>query len=82
MKSKLTITINTELKEAAKKYAQKRGITLSSLVENYLKSLLQTDNKKTQISPKVISLMGVIKLPDNFEYKSEIRELKSKKMAI
>jgi hypothetical protein len=26
--------------------------------------------------------MGVIKLPDNFEYKSEIRELKSKKMAI
>ena len=36
MKKKLTITINSELIPAAKRYARQHGISLSALIEQYL----------------------------------------------
>ncbi|MEO6133762.1 MAG: DUF6364 family protein, partial [Ginsengibacter sp.] len=63
----------------AKKYAQKKGKSLSHLVENYLKSISVKELNNTGMSPKVSKLMGIIKLPDDFDYKSELTNALSKK---
>ena len=73
MTTKLTLTIEEKVIDSAKKYAQKRGKSLSRLVENYLKSIsAETSDTEGSISPKVLKLMGVIKLPDDFDYKTEL----------
>jgi len=36
MKEKLTLTINQETKKRAKKFAKQNGVSISSLVEDYL----------------------------------------------
>ena len=39
MKKKLTITVDAEILPAAKRYARSRGVSLSSLVEQSLRSV-------------------------------------------
>ena len=39
MKQKLTITVDADLVPAAKRYARSRGVSLSSLVEQYLREM-------------------------------------------
>lgn len=80
MTTKLTLTIEEKVIDAAKRYAQKKGKSLSHLVENYLKSITsETRNKEEIISPKVLKLMGVIKLPKDFDYKTELGNALAKK---
>ncbi|SFT69960.1 hypothetical protein SAMN04489724_1676 [Algoriphagus locisalis] len=45
MTTKLTIDINEAIAEKAKKYAEERGLTLSELVENFLRELLESKSK-------------------------------------
>ncbi|MCC6286347.1 MAG: hypothetical protein IT249_00535 [Chitinophagaceae bacterium] len=79
MTTKLTLTIEEKVIASAKKYAQKKGKSLSHLVENYLKSIGGKETSSSEISPKVSKLMGVIKLPNDFEYKAELTNALSKK---
>lgn len=79
MTTKLTLTIDDSVIEIAKKYAKQKGKSLSAIVENYLMSLTSKENKGDQISPKVLKLMGVIKLPKDFDYKKELAKGLSKK---
>ena len=79
MTTKLTLTIENSVIDSAKKYAQKKGKSLSDIVENYLKSITSKENKEEVISPKVLKLMGVIQLPQNFDYKKEIGNALAKK---
>ena len=79
MTTKLTLTIDEKVISDAKKYAQKKGKSLSHLVENYLKSISVKETGAPVISPKVSNLMGIIKLPDNFNYKTELTNALSKK---
>ena len=79
MTSKLTLTIEEEVISSAKKYAQKKGKSLSNLVENYLKSISSKETDINSLSPKVTKLMGIIKLPENFNYKDQLSDLLSKK---
>jgi hypothetical protein len=81
MTTKLTLTIEDKVIDSAKRYAQKKGKSLSHLVENYLKSITTEtkENKEESISPKVLKLMGVIKLPNDFDYKTELGNALSKK---
>lgn len=79
MTTKLTLTIDDSVISIAKKYAKQKGKSLSDIVENYLMSLTSKENKDEQISPKILKLMGVIKLPDNFDYKKELTNALSKK---
>jgi hypothetical protein len=72
--SKLTLTVNKEIIEAAKVYARKNGRSLSALIENYLKALVQKNEDKEDLSPKVKSLLGSIKVPKDFDYKKELQE--------
>ncbi len=81
MNTKLTLTIEQTIIVKAKKYAQMKERSLSDLIENYLKALVQSDEKqkKQVFSPLVKSLKGSFKEPKNFEYKKElINELTNK----
>lgn len=79
MNTKLTLTIEEKVIDSAKQYAQKKGKSLSHIVENYLMSISSNEKKTDNLSPKVAKLMGVIKLPKDFNYKKELGSLISKK---
>jgi len=72
MTVKLTLTIDPAVVSVAKKYAKRKGKSLSGIVENYFKTLTAADNSEEVSSPRILKLMGVIKLPDNFDYKKEL----------
>ena len=64
MDTKLTLSIDKQIIEAAKKYARNTNTSLSNLIENYLVSITgKKTSAEEEISPLVKSLSGVIK-PD------------------
>jgi len=79
MITKLTLTIEDSVINAAKKYAQKKGKSLSGIVENYLQSITAKEEKADVIAPEVLKLMGVISLPEDFDYKKELSRALAKK---
>ena len=79
MTTKLTLTVEKEVIELAKAYASKKGRSLSDLIENYLKTLVQKDNNKNDLSPNVKRLLGSVKAPKSFEYKKELENVLNKK---
>ena len=79
MNTKLTLTIEEKVIESAKQYAQRKGKSLSHIVENYLMSISSKEISDVSISPKVLKLMGVIKLPEDFNYKKELGTIISRK---
>ena len=79
MTTKLTLTIEEKVIGSAKKYAEKKGKSLSHIVENYLKSVSANENDEKEFSPKVQKLIGSVKLPVNFNYKTELKKSISKK---
>ena len=76
MNTKLTLTIEQTIIEKAKKYARMKERSLSDLIENYLKALVQSEDKQKnqEFSPIVKSLKGSFKEPKNFDYKTEIAD--------
>ncbi|MBT8219827.1 MAG: hypothetical protein KJP00_08380 [Bacteroidia bacterium] len=80
MNTKLTLTIEKEIIEQAKKYAKSKGRSLSDIIETYLKLITSEEGPKTlEMSPTVKALRGSFKLPDNFDYKTNLTEILSKK---
>ncbi|MBN1769195.1 MAG: hypothetical protein JW842_11865, partial [Prolixibacteraceae bacterium] len=65
METKLTLRLNDNVIERAKKYARSHKISLSKMVEIYLDSITKQnkDVQKISITPLVESLSGVIDLP-------------------
>lgn len=82
MTTKLTLSIEEKVIKTAKTYAQKKGRSLSSLVENYLMTLSSNNNNDlTKLSPRVKRLRGSIKLPTDFDYKKSVAESINEKYA-
>ncbi len=80
MNTKLTLTIEKDIIQEAKQYAKEKGRSLSDIVENYLKAIVSSDtDDKIEITPMVKSLQGSIKLPKDFDYKSELKKRLSEK---
>lgn len=79
MITKLTLTIDDKIIGSAKRYARQRGKSLSGIVENYLKSISAPEETANTLSPKVTRLMGVINLPDDFDYKQNLGNALMKK---
>jgi two-component SAPR family response regulator len=82
MNTKLTLSIDERIIREAKKYAIKKNSSLSSLVENYLKTL--TNIKKADLtydsdSTIVKSLKSSFKLPKELDYKKELKNRLSDK---
>jgi hypothetical protein len=74
MTTKLTLTIEREIINLAKSYANKKGRSLSELIENYLKTLVTKDHSQQELSPTVKRLLGSVKAPKGFDYKKTLSE--------
>jgi hypothetical protein len=76
MSKKLTLTLEKEVIAMAKDFAKEHGQSLSELVENYFKLL--TKNKESdntiELSSKVKSLKGILKVDKDFDYKKVLEE--------
>jgi hypothetical protein len=73
MNTKLTLTIERDIIEKAKKYASGKGRSLSDIVENYLKLIARDEPlKEPEISPGIKSLQGSFKAPKDFDYKKQL----------
>lgn len=61
MDTKLTLKLEDSIIEQAKKYAKDHNVSLSKLIESYLKAITTNKNEQEiEISPLVESLTGVI----------------------
>ncbi|MFV0573080.1 MAG: DUF6364 family protein [Xanthomarina gelatinilytica] len=81
MNTKLTLTIEREIIERAKKYAKGKNRSLSDIIENYLKILTKEErsNKRKKLNPAVESLKGSFKMPKDMDYKKELKDRLEKK---
>ena len=79
MNSKLTLKLSSEVINRAKLYAKERGVSLSKLVEAYLDSISDKEEGELTLSPLIEGLVGVIKLPENYDYKKERGDALEKK---
>lgn len=73
MTTKLTLTIEQEVIQTAKRYAQQKGRSLSDLIETYLRTLSGGEGPESELSPTVKRLVGAVKLPQDFDYKAALQ---------
>ncbi len=81
MDTKLTLKLNQAVIEKAKVYASGKKISLSKIVENYLKLLTLEEGKDSEfeISPFVKSISTGVEIPNDLDYKKEYADYLSKK---
>ena len=78
MDTKLTLKLDKHIIESAKKYAKDKKISLSKLIETYLKSITKESEEKADITPFVESLSGVIHLSES-DYKKDYSDYLNEK---
>ncbi|HWZ23417.1 MAG TPA: DUF6364 family protein [Cytophagaceae bacterium] len=79
MTTKLTLTIEKSVIEKAKTYAKETGRSLSEMIESYLENLVDENNSKEKISPKLKKIVGSVNLSKDFDEKKELRTYFEKK---
>ena len=80
MDSKLTLNVDKDLARKAKTYARSHGRSLSDLVESYFKIITsKSDDTEFDLTTKVKSLLGSIKVLEDFDYNADLSEQLSKK---
>ena len=75
MQTKLTLRLDQQLIDVAKKTAAKRGISVSRMVANYFAGLRQVNRQEgKQLPPLTASLIGVVKgtHPDEKSYREHL----------
>jgi hypothetical protein len=60
MNAKLTLSLNREVIQQAKKFSRSHHKSLSKLVEGYLRQVTLSDDASKQVTPLVAKLSGVI----------------------
>lgn len=71
MDKKLTLSLDKATIERAKIYAKANNLSLSKIIESYLKALTQSSTSNAKITPLVKRLSGVIDLPEDFDEKGD-----------
>ena len=70
MDTKLTLKLNQQIIENAKKYASDKKMSLSRIIEAYLQSLTSEKNETDfEISPFVKSMATGVNIPADLDYK-------------
>jgi Family of unknown function (DUF6364) len=70
MNTKVTLTVDTKVLEAAEKYFIENGLSLSKVVEDYLKKLIPLKPKNRKGS--IMELRGILgSAPKDFDYREE-----------
>jgi Family of unknown function (DUF6364) len=71
MNAKLTLSLDSKVIEAAKKYSVENGVSLSEVVEEYFKRLIPKKPIKDKKS-SIMELRGILgKAPKDFDYREE-----------
>ncbi|MFH2096700.1 MAG: DUF6364 family protein [Bacteroidota bacterium] len=78
METKLTLKLDKSIIERAKRYAKDKNISLSKMIENYLKAITNKRTKEFKASPLVESLIGVISSQGD-DYKKDYKDYLSEK---
>lgn len=74
MNTKLTLKLNKKAIDGAKKYAQQNKQSLSVMVEKYFNLISDKESiAEIEISPNVLELSGIIKLPEEINIKEAHR---------
>lgn len=60
MQTKLTVRVNQHLIQEAKRYAREQGVSLSRLIENYLRTLVATQDDPYSTTPILDRLSGIL----------------------
>ncbi|MFZ1678254.1 MAG: DUF6364 family protein [Saprospiraceae bacterium] len=79
MDTKLTLKLDREIIEKAKRFAKQRNTSLSMLIENYFQNLTSREDASDQITPLVKSLSGIIEIPKGDLHKKEYTDYLMKK---
>ncbi|GAA0871569.1 hypothetical protein GCM10009117_07150 [Gangjinia marincola] len=80
MDTKLTLKLNQEVIEQAKKYAAKRKMSLSRIIEAYLQSLVSDKKQDTlEISAFVKSISTGTQIPSDIDAKEGYRSFLNEK---
>ena len=80
MDTKLTLKLNQQIIENAKKYAAGKKLSLSRIVESYLQSLVSnSDESEFEISPFIKSIKTGNKIPSDLNSKNEYADHLTKK---
>ncbi|MDX1940526.1 MAG: DUF6364 family protein [Saprospiraceae bacterium] len=80
MNTKLTLSLDKEVIEQAKRYAKEKDISLSALIEHYLQRLVATYQSDNEDEGSIVeALSGIIELPSDYDYKAEYAKHLSKK---
>jgi len=76
MNTKLTLSIEKEVIDAAKEYAKSQGRSLSNVIEEYLKSVTTRKSKKKEhkFNSLIEELSGSVQLPANKTYDDVLTE--------
>jgi hypothetical protein len=77
MDTKLTLKLNQEVIEKAKKYAASQNRSLSRLIETYLSTLVDPENEselKVPITPYVKSLGLTLPIPSDLDDRKTYRD--------
>lgn len=85
MNTKLTLTLEKEVIDQAKKYASDKGRSLSEMVESYFRYVTESGMENVeseQLSPRIKNLRGVLKVDSNFDYRNRLNEEKDNKHGI
>lgn len=79
--AKLTLSLEKKTIESAKKYARKRGKSVSRMVQDYLSSIVQEESTpdKNNFGPITRELHGILKGKISLDYKWDIADYMDKK---
>jgi hypothetical protein len=74
MNAKFSLSLDTELIEKAKTYAKSKKLSLSQLIENYLKRLtMEHPDTETAVS-NVQTMSGIVNLDKELDHKKSFGE--------
>lgn len=79
MDTKLTLKLDKEVIERAKRYAAEHQISLSRVVEQYLDYLTAQNAPQGDVTPLVQSLSGIIQLDADYDHRADYANYLEKK---
>ena len=70
--AKLTLSVDNRVVSRAKRYAQRRGVSVSKMVEAYLAAVAEPGAPAMGAAPILRSVRGVLKHADIDEYRKHL----------
>ena len=67
--TKLTLSAPVEVVDMAKRQARRRGVSVSSMFASYIR-MNEEERSKRKTGRLTDSLLGVVRLPDGFDYRA------------